>query len=300
MQSLITVGLRMVHPVAQTVGVTLVNTTDGYVDIEAIVHLFLAFLGLEDNSYGQNIVYLIECNMLVLHLTPYRIRALDACLDLIIIAHVIQHLTYGISKVFEERVTRLLRGGQLSLYGSISVGMLVAEAQVFQLCFYLVQAQAIGQGGVDVKRFACYLIAFVGGLRGQCAHVMQTVAYLDEYNTYVITHGKQQLLEVLSLRRGLFAEDATAYLREPIHNLGYLRAEDILDVFYSIIGVFHHIMQQGGANTGRAEPHLAARNLRYGNGVHDIWFAGEALHALMSLSGEVESLGYDVYFLTVA
>ena len=74
---------------------------------------------------------------------------------------------------------------------------------------------------------------------------MQAVAYLDEDNSNVIAHGQQQFLEVFSLRRSPFSEDASADFGQSVYDLGNFRAEDILDILNGIVGVFHDIMEQG-------------------------------------------------------
>ena len=71
---------------------------------------------------------------------------------------------------------------------------------------------------------------------------MQTVTYLDEDDADILTHGKQQLLEVLCLRRSLFAEDATRYLGQSVDNLCYLRTEDVLNVLCGVVRIFHHVV----------------------------------------------------------
>ena len=58
-------------------------------------------------------------------------------------------------------------------------------------------------------------------------------------------------------------------------------------------------MQQRRADAGAAEANLLARNLCHGDGVHDVGFAGETAHALMSLLGEVEGLVDDFGMLAV-
>ena len=72
---------------------------------------------------------------------------------------------------------------------------------------------------------------------------MQTVANLDKDNADVLTHGEQQLLEVLSLCRSLFAEDTTRNLSQSIDNLCNFRAENILNILCSVVSIFHYIME---------------------------------------------------------
>ena len=80
---------------------------------------------------------------------------------------------------------------------------------------------------------------------------MQTVANLDKYDANIIAHGEEQFLEVFRLGRCSITKNATANLRESIHNLGDFVTKDIFDVFYRIVCVFHHIVQKGRTDTGR-------------------------------------------------
>ena len=77
-QSLVSVGFRVVYPVAQTVGVALVKFADCHIDLETFVSLVLPAFRFKHNADGENIVYLFEWNMLCLHLVPNGIRTLHA------------------------------------------------------------------------------------------------------------------------------------------------------------------------------------------------------------------------------
>ena len=129
---------------------------------------------------------------------------------------------------------------------------------------------------------------------------MEPVAYLDEDYAYVVVHRQQQLLEVFGLRRRVFAEDAAADLGQSVDYLGYLLAKEVPYVLCGVVGVFHYIMQQGGADAHRAQSYLLGCDARHGYGVHDIWLARQSLHAAVGLPGKVECLGDDVYLLAMA
>ena len=178
--------------------------------------------------------------------------------------------------------------------------MLELEAQVFQFRLYLIEAQAVGQWCVDIEGLSCYLVLLVGWLRVQGPHVVQTVAYLDEDDSYVVAHGEQQLLEVFCLCRSLLSEDAATDLRQSVNNLCYLGSEDVLDVLYGVVCVFHHIVEQCRTDAGRAESDLSAGYLSHGDGVHDVGLAGKSAHTLVSLTGKVECLCDQVHLLAVA
>ena len=202
----------MVEPVAQTVGMTLVYLADGHIDIEAFVDLVGSFLGCEDDAYGKDVVYFVEAYVLVLHLVPNGIRALYTCLDLILYAHLVEFLPDGLCELREEGVALCLSVGKFVLDVGILLWVIVAEAEVFELGLYFVKAQTVGQWSVDVKCLAGYLVLLVGRLRGECAHVVQTVADLDKDDADVVAHGEQQFLEVLGLCRCLVTKDSTADL----------------------------------------------------------------------------------------
>ena len=189
--------------------------------------------------------------MLVMHLVPDGVRAFHAFLYDILYAHIVEGLLYGRGKQVEEFMARRLCGGELFLYCSILVRVFVFEAQVFKFGLYFVKSEAIGQWGVEIECLSGNLILFACGLACQGAHIMESVAYFDEDDTYVVAHGEQQFLEVLCLCRCLFAEDSTADFCQSVNDLRYFCAEDVFDVFGSIVGVFHHIVQQGCTDAGR-------------------------------------------------
>ena len=137
-------------------------------------------------------------------------------------------------------------------------------------------------------------------MRLEGAHIVQTVANLDEDNADVIAHGKQQFFEVFCLCRGFVAEDSTTDLGESINDLGYFGAKDICDVFYRIVCVFYHIMQQGCTDAGRAQSHFFASDLCHCDRVHDIWLARQSAHSFVRLAGEIERLGYYIYLLSMS
>ena len=241
-ERLIAVGFRMREPVAQAVGVRLIDFRDGHIDVEAFVDFLFALVGGEDDAHSQNIVNLVEGDVLVLHLVPDGVGRLYALLNLIFHTHLAQRLLDGRCKLVEELMALGLGRGKLGLDAVIFVGMLVLETQVLEFRLNLVKTQAVGEGRIDIQRLTGNLILFVGRLRLQGAHIVQTVAYLDEDDADVFAHGEQQFLEVLCLGRGLFTEDAAANLGQTVHNLGYLRTEDVLNVLGGIVGIFHHVV----------------------------------------------------------
>ena len=157
----------------------------------------------------------------------------------------------------------------------------------------------MGQRGIDIQRLASNLVLFVGWLGPQRAHVVEAVADFDEDDADVVTHRQQQLLEGLGLCRSLVAEDTAGNLGQAIYNLSYLGAEDVVQILHRVLRVLHDIVEQRGTDTGGPQTDFATDNLRHGQRVHDIRFSRQAPHALVGLAGKVESLGDEIYFLTM-
>ena len=155
----------------------------------------------------------------------------------------------------------------------IVLGVFVAERQVFELFLDFVESESVGKGGVDIHSLAGYLVLLAGQLAAEGTHVVETVADLDEYDSYVVAHGEEQLLEGFGLCRCLVAKDASADFGYAIDDACYLRAEDVFDVFDGVVCVFYDIVQQGRADTGAAQAYFSAGYLCDGKGVEYVWLA---------------------------
>ena len=128
---------------------------------------------------------------------------------------------------------------------------------------------------------------------------MQAVGHLDEHHAHVLAHGEQQLAEVLGLYRRLVAKDATRDFGEAVNDARDFLAKLRLDVLDRVVGVLDHIVQQRGADAGRAKSYLLIHNGGYGNGMHDIGLSRAPTDALMGISRKLESLVDNLHFLAV-
>ena len=164
MQGLVAVGLGVVDPVAQAVGVALVNLVERHINLETLVNLIFPLLGREDDAYGENVVNLLKGDVLVLHLAPDGVGAFDACLDVVLEAHLVERVADGGGEVVKHLVALRLGHRQLLDDAVVFLGVLKLEAQVLKFGLYLVQSQAVGDGRIDVERLAGYLVLLVGWL----------------------------------------------------------------------------------------------------------------------------------------
>ena len=102
---------------------------------------------------------------------------------------------------------------------------------------------------------------------------MQTVGHLYEHNPYVLAHGQEQLAEVLGLGRGLFAEYSAGNLCEAGYDLSYFLAEQALYVLDGVVGVLHHVVEQGGTYRRGAQAYLLTRYLGHSYGMEYVGLA---------------------------
>ena len=137
--------------------------------------------------------------MLVLHLRPNGVGRFYTLADFIFDTHLLQRGLDGFRKLVEQFTALSLGVLQFVLDSGIFLRMLVLEREVLQFRLHLVESKAVGQRRIDVQRLTGNLVLFVGRLRLQCAHVVQTVANLDEDDADILAHREQQLLEVLGL-----------------------------------------------------------------------------------------------------
>ena len=103
-----------------------------------------------------------------------------------------------------------------------------AEGEVLELGLDVVQAEADGQGGVEVVGLAGYLELLVGALCLEGSHVVETVGELDEQCADVAVDALQDLAEVVDLLALVVA--GLGALGDDIDEAGDVGAEALPDV----------------------------------------------------------------------
>ena len=101
------------------------------------------------------------------------------------------------------------------------------------------------------------------------------------------------------MRRSLFAENATGNLGQSFDDGRNFFTEMMVDVFDGKFGIFHHVVQKGSANGGRAQTDFAAAYFGHCQRMHDVRLSRTTLDAAVSLFSKAKSLGDDVYFFAV-
>ena len=131
-----------------------------------------------------------------------------------------------------------------------------AEAELLQLDPDASKPEAIGDGCVDLDRFARDAAPLDERQRIEGAHVVQPVRELDEHDPQIAGHRHQHLAEVLGLRLGPALEREMGELADPVDEVGDRVAEPGRDMGLGGRGVLDDVMEQGGDDGLVIEAHL--------------------------------------------
>ena len=250
MERAVAVGFRIADPVAQAVGVHLVEVGDFAVDVEANALFIGLVVTFEYDTRRIVVIHLVERYMLRFHLLPNRVVRLDACLELVFQAQSLQALIDGSGESSENLLIMWRVGNDLLLNRLVVFGVLVFETEVFKFGLNGKQSQAMRQGGIDVERFACNLVLLGWWHRLERAHIVQSVGHLDKNHANIVAHSEQQLAEILGLCRSLRTENTAGDFGQTVNNLRNLLAKHRLDVLGGVFRIFHHIVQKCRTNRG--------------------------------------------------
>ena len=231
---------------------------------------------LEDDAHGVNIVDLLEILILHVHLAVDAVDALDAVADGGFLDAVFrQMLGNGVADRVQELVAVLV---QQVADGLVAHGVQVVQAAVLQLLLDIADAQAVGNGGVDLHRFQGLIAALLlrPGVAG--AHIMQPVAQFNDHHADVLTHGQQHLAQVFGLAVLDIGEFDLGQFGDAVHQQGHIGAKFLLDFGHRDGGILGHIVHQGGGDA------LAVHTQFHQNGRHRQRMADIRLTAAAALT----------------
>src|SRR5271163_421184 len=152
-----------------------------------------------DHAHGQQIVNLVEIALLLLHFLMHRVEALDARLNFSGNATFDHFFANGFLDFGEEFVEGVLLIGDFFLQLKKRVGLEIAEGEVFEFAADQAHAQAVGDGRVDIERFAGDALLALGREIFERAHVVQAVGEFDHHHADVVDHGEEHLADVFGL-----------------------------------------------------------------------------------------------------
>ena len=117
---------------------------------------------LEYDAHGVYVIYLIERNLLRLHLVVYRVGALHTGLDLVLEPGGVELAAHRFHEFPDYLVAVSLALADLGHNLCVLLRMLVAEGQVLELGLYLEQAEPVGQRRVHIEGLAGDLVLLLG------------------------------------------------------------------------------------------------------------------------------------------
>ena len=178
-------------------------------------------------------------------------------------------------------------GGHLLLHLPESLGLQDLEGQILQLPLEAADAEAVGQGGVDLAGLAGDALLLLGLQGAERAHVVETVGQLHQHHADVAGHSQEHAAQVLGLGFGLVGEVNAAELGHPLHQGPHLGAEAGLDVLRGDLGVLHHVVQKAGGDHRRTGADVP-QEIGHRNRVNDVGLAAGSKLPRVKLEGEVE------------
>ena len=98
-QSLVAVCAGLAYPIAQTVGVRVVELCKGNVYLETFIVLILSFAWCEYDAHGKDVIDVLKGDMLLLHLVPDGVGRFHTSDDVVFEAHGIELCAYGVGKL---------------------------------------------------------------------------------------------------------------------------------------------------------------------------------------------------------
>ena len=240
-QAFIAVRFRQADPVAQAIGVGLVEVRYNAVHFPAVGLLQFLF-AIHDDADGEHIVHLFEGDVFLLHLVVDAMHALWPPFDLVPEAFVVQGF---LDRQYEAADEALAHGlALLQLVADVGVGLRFLEAQrvVLQFALDVVEAEAVRKRRVEEERFAGDLQLLVARLVVQRAHVVQAIGEFHQDHAHVLRQREQHLAEVLRLY-AVRAELQAADLGEAVDDGGDRGTEEVLDIIEREVCILHRIVQ---------------------------------------------------------
>ena len=115
--------------------------------------------------------------------------------------------------------------------------------------------------------------------------LLQPVGQLDHEHADVLGHGQDQLADVLRLLHGPRLEIHLADLGHAVHDVGHVRAEQILDLVHRGVGILHGVVQQARGHGGLVQLHVG-QEIGHVHGMRYVRLARTAHHAVVGLGGK--------------
>ncbi len=250
MQRLVAVDARDRDEVLEAAGhrfVKLVHDAESPVAVIRILH---------NQPKTEYVGDLAERATLLAHLSVDAVDVLLAAdhdgLDL----HVRKRLFEPLGDLAQELPLISLRAVDRLLEHPVSIRVGEAETVILEFGFQGVDAEAVGDGRVDLECLARDSSLFVDGQRAQGLHVVQPVRQLQQDDADVLDHRQHHFAEALDLRLRPAVEAELVELADAVDDGGDLGAEFCLDLVLRRRRVFDHVVHDRGGDALVVHPQV--------------------------------------------
>jgi hypothetical protein len=161
------------------------------------------------------------------------------------------------------------------------------EGQVLQLPLDLVDAEPVGQRGVDLQDLAGLALLVLAVQVADVAHVVEPVGQLDDQHPDVAGHGDDHLADDLGLGRLPALEADAVQLAEPVGDLGHLGPELLADLLQRQQALLERVVQQGGLDRHGVQAQVG-HDRGHPQGVGQVRDARGPAAAGVALAGQLE------------
>ena len=161
-----------------------------------------------------------------------------------------------------------------------------AEPQIFELEPYIVEAETVGNGGIDLKRLAGDAPALVQWKRGQRAHVVQAVGELHQNDPDIPGHGHEHLSEILGLGLGAAFEADLRQLADAVYEFSNFLAELLCYLRLGGVGILDDVVKNRGNNALVIQVHFR-QDFSDLDWMLNVGFAGGATLSLVRLGAKL-------------
>ena len=161
------------------------------------------------------------------------------------------------------------------------------ECQILKLPLEAADAEAVGEGGIDLAGFAGDPLTLLFLQRTQGAHVVQAISQLHQNHTNVTGHRQEHSPQIFRLSFRAVVEVDAAELGDPLHQFTHLRTEVELDLIRGDVGVLDHIMEEPSSDH-RGTGTDVSQQISHGHRMDDVWVSTGPELALVELKAEIK------------
>ena len=213
-----------------------------------------------------------EQPFLLRHLFIDAVKVLLAADDIALDALLGERCTKTIGKPLDHVPLAAPAAAQGFFENAVTKRVQVLKAQALQFDLEPIDAQAVGDGRIDIQGLSGDSGALFGRHGAEGSHIVQPIGQLDENDAYVLDHGQHHLAKAFGLRLGARTELDLVELADAVDEPGDLRAKLGLDVVESGTGILDNVVQDSGGYRLRVEAHVGKR-LRHRDRVRDVRLA---------------------------